>query len=126
MKTVDGTLIVVPNKHIVGEVIQNYSHFKKVNLTIGVSYSSDMQKVIDIIRQVIKSEPRVTANMEPKIGILEFADSSVNIMARFCCFQDDYYDVMFSVNKKVFEEFKRQGVEIPFPQRDVHIMEKKG
>lgn len=122
IKTVDGTLIVVPNKHIIGEVIHNCSHFKKVDITVGVSYSSDMQKVIEVVRQVILADKRITDTMRPKVGIKEFADFSVNIMARFWCLQDDYYDVLFGINKGIFDAFQKQGINIPFPQRDVHII----
>jgi len=60
----------------------------------------------------------------PKVGISEFADSSVNIYARVWCKQDQYWDVLFDLNKKIFEEFGKNGIEIPFPQRDVHIINK--
>lgn len=121
IKTVDGHLIVIPNKHIVGEVIHNYSGFKRIDLAVGVSYKSDIDKAIRIVRDVIKADPKILQDREPKVGISEFADSSISLMARVRCKQDDYWDVMFDVNKKIFEEFKRQGIEIPFPQRDIHI-----
>ncbi len=121
IKTVDGHTIVIPNKHIVGEVIHNYSDAKGVDLTIGVSYKSDVQKAIEIIRTIVADDARVIKEKSPKIGIAAFADSSVTIMARFWAKQDDYYDVMFGVNKKILETFKAQGIDIPFPQRDVHL-----
>lgn len=120
IKTVDGNLIVIPNKHIVGEIIHNYSDAKRMDLMFGVSYKSDVEKAIRIISETIKGDARV-APKEPKVGISEFADSSVNIMARLWCKQDDYWNVMFDINKKVFEAFNQEGIEIPFPQRDVHL-----
>ncbi len=125
VKTIDGTLIVIPNKHIIGEVIHNCSHYKKVDLKVGVSYSTDMQKAIDTVLKVIKSDERVVKTMQPKVGISEFGDSSVNIMARFWCKQDDYYDVLFGINKGIFNAFLREGINIPFPQQDIHIIENR-
>lgn len=124
IKTVDGNMIVIPNKHIVGEIIHNYSDAKRLDLTFGVSYKSDIDKAIRVIIDTIKGDERVFSK-EPKVGISEFADSSVNIMARLWCKQDDYWNVMFDVNKKVFDSFNKEGIEIPFPQRDVHLFKEE-
>jgi small conductance mechanosensitive channel len=123
IKTVDGNVIVIPNKHIIGEIIHNYSNAKRLDINVGVSYSSNVQKAIDIVRNIITNDKRVVR--PPKVGISEFADSSVNIYARLWCKQDDYWDVLFAINKDILDEFGKQGVEIPFPQRDVHIIDKK-
>ncbi len=123
IKTVDGTKIVVPNRHIIGEIIHNYSSAKRVDIKVGVSYQSDLNKAIDIVKDIIKQDQRVTK--EANVGVFEFADSSVNIYARLWCRQDDYWNLLFDVNKKIFDKFKRNGIEIPFPQRDVHLFEEK-
>ena len=122
MKTLDGTVIFIPNKQIIGEVMHNYSSCKKLDLTVGISYNSDPEKAIEIMKGIISHESRVTNQPQPKIGISEFADSSINIYARLWCKQADYYDVLFSVNRKIFAEFNANGINIPFPQRDVHII----
>ncbi len=121
LKALDGEIIFIPNKHIIGEIIQNFSNAKRVDFNVGVSYSSDIKKVIDIVKKVIKEDSKVTKEKEPKVGISEFADSSINIYARAWCKQNDYLDVKFSVNEKIFEEFNKNGIEIPFPQRDVNM-----
>ena len=125
LKTVDGTVIFIPNKQIVGEVIHNYSDFKKLDIKVGVSYEADVAKAIEIIKNIVRKNSHVAEKPEPKIGISEFADSSINIYARTWCKQVDYWDLMFDINKAIRDEFKNQGVTIPFPQRDVHIYEEK-
>ncbi|MEA3488771.1 MAG: mechanosensitive ion channel [Candidatus Omnitrophota bacterium] len=125
MKTLDGTVIFIPNKQIIGEVIHNYSAFKKLDITVGISYESDVDKAIKIIKEIIASENRLTKQPEPKIGISEFADSSINIYARLWCKQNDYYDLLFSINRDILGEFNKNYIVIPFPQRDVHIYEEK-
>ncbi len=125
LKTVDGTMIFIPNKHIVGEVIHNYSDLKRLDIAVGVGYKSDVQKAIAIVIDAIKNHPQAILDRQPKVGISEFADSSIKVLARFWCKQDYYWDVMFSVNKKIFDEFKKNGIEIPFPQREVHIHQQK-
>ena len=124
LKTVDGTIISVPNKDIVGEIIHNYSTFKKIDITVGISYKMDPQKAINVINGIVEKDDRVTKDVRPKVGISEFADSSVNIYARLWCKQDIYWDVLFDINKKIFAEFAKAGIEIPFPQQDVHIIDK--
>lgn len=121
LKTVDGEVIVVPNKHIVGEIIHNFSDFKRLDIKVGVSYKTDIAKAIEIVKNVIMNESRIINGKAPKVGIFEFADSSVTIYARVWCKQDNYWDALFAVNKNIFDEFNRSGIEIPFPQRDVHI-----
>ena len=78
-----------------------------------------------LISDVLKKESRVLQKTEPKIGILDFGDSSINLYARLWCKQEDYWDTLFSLNKRIFEEFKKNGIEIPFPQRDVHLTQEK-
>ncbi len=119
IKTIDGTLIFIPNKHIIGEIIHNYSAHKRVDIKVGVGYKSDVQKAIEIVKSVIKVDARTVAN--PKVGISDFGDSSVNIYARLWCKQDQYWDILFDLNKKIFDEFKKNNIDIPFPQRDVHV-----
>jgi small conductance mechanosensitive channel len=122
LKTIDGDTIVVPNKHIIGEIIQNSSDFKRVDLTVGVGYDSDMDKAVRIIKDTIKKDARVAQTREPKVGINDFGDSGVNIFIRFWCRQADYYDVRFAINKNIFEAFKSHNIQIPFPQREVRIV----
>lgn len=121
LRALDGETIFIPNKHIVGEIIQNFSHVKRIDLTIGVSYSSDINKALDVVTKVIEQDPGVVKEKEPKIGISEFADSSINIYARLWCKQTEFFDVKFRINKKIFEAFQQHAIEIPFPQRDVNL-----
>jgi small conductance mechanosensitive channel len=121
VKTVDGTMIVVPNKQIIGEIIHNYSDFKKLDITVGVSYDSDIGKAINVVKNVVIQDKRISQQPEPKVGISEFADSSINIYSRLWCKQSDYWDVMFDINKKIYEEFSKNNITIPFPQRDIHV-----
>ena len=125
IETIDGITVVIPNKHIVGEIIHNYSSAKRVDINVGISYKSDVQKAIDLVARVVEKDPRVARDRKIKIGIAEFGDSSVNLMARLWCKQNDYWDVLFDINKKIFDAFKQEGIEIPFPQRDVHLFQKK-
>jgi small conductance mechanosensitive channel len=122
IKALDGTMIVVPNKQIVGDVIHNYSDTKKLDITMGVSYESDTDKAISLMRKIIEADKRIANKDKIKIGIAEFADSSINIFVRLRVRQNNYWDVLFDVNRKIKEAFNKNNITIPFPQRDVHLL----
>jgi small conductance mechanosensitive channel len=125
LKTVDGDLIVVPNKHIIGEIIHNSSDFKRVDITVGIGYRSDVDLAIRLIKETLKKDARVNQTREPKVGISEFADSSITIFVRFWCKQAEFYDVKFAVNRNILEALRSGHIEIPFPQREVRILDAK-
>ena len=78
-------------------------------------------RFIETIRAVIHKDPRVVREQEPKIGIAAFADSSINLTVRLWCKQRDALDVLFGINKGIAEEFRRNDITIPFPQREVRL-----
>ncbi len=122
---IDGSIIVIPNKHIIGEVIRNYSEYRKLEVNIGVAYDSDVKKAIAIIEGIIKAEKRIPNAEVYKIGIKEFADSAINLQALVWVPQAKYVDVKFGINNSILEQFRAQGIVIPFPQRDVRIISGK-
>lgn len=127
VRTLDGTQVVIPNKKIIGEVIHNYSGYKRLDIKVGIGYNADVDKAISLVKGVIAGQKMVSQKPQPKIGISEFADSSITVYARLWCRQNDYWDLMFAVNKGIHDEFAKNGVVIPFPQRDVHVYsDKKG
>ena len=112
---------MVPNKYVIGEIIHSYSGHKAVDIKVGVSYHSDVTQAIEVIRGIIKATAQVEHAKEPQTGISEFADSSIILTAHIWCKQRDYFTVLFGINKRILEEFKRRGIDIPFPQRDLHV-----
>ncbi len=123
--TVDGDKIIVPNKHIIGEIIHNSSTLKRVDINVGVSYATDVENAIRVIKAVVDSDSRVITSRGAKVGVLDFGDSSVNIFIRLWCKQQDYYEVKFAINKNILATLQKNKIEIPFPQRDVRIVEHK-
>jgi small conductance mechanosensitive channel len=127
IKTLDGTRVVIPNKKIIGEVIHNYSDYKRLDIKVGIGYNTDVDKAVSLVKGVIAGQKMVSQKPQPKVGISEFADSSIIVYARVWCRQQDYWDLMFAVNKDIYDEFRKNGIAIPFPQRDVRIFnETKG
>ena len=89
---------------------------------IGIGYTSDIQKAYDTISSVIKEDSRILPDPPAQIAVSELADSSVNFVVRPWVNKADYWQVRFDVTRKIKESFDANGIEIPFPQRVVHMV----
>lgn len=118
----DGVEILVPNRHIVGEVLHNSHKFTLSEMTVGVAYNSDIDHVLALLNQVLDDCELVTKEPAPLIGIGEFGDSSVNIDLRYWVDTDKLYASKYQVNKIIWDTLKANNIEIPFPQRDVRLV----
>ena len=121
LKDEDDVRIMIPNRHIVGEILHNSAESSLVEATVGVSYSSAPAQVVDVILGVLDSHG-VTGIRPPQVGIDEFGDSSLNIGIRFWVPTKKYHETRFKVNNAIFEALKLAGIEIPFPQREVRML----
>ena len=121
---IDNVRIIVPNSQVTGGNITNYTvnGTRRVDLVIGVSYEDDIKKAKEVMLGVLKEHPKVLDTPEPFVGVLELADSSVNYAVRPWCKAADYWDVYFDITERVKIELEANGLTIPFPQRDVHMI----
>lgn len=124
LKTGDNRLIHIPNGKIIAGNIVNFSanDTRRVDMVFGISYDDDIKKAKTIIEDVLKSESRVLPEPEPTIGVLELADSSVNIAVRPWVNTSDYWPTLFALNETIKEKFDEVGISIPFPQSDIHLI----
>ena len=122
----DGEEITIPNKHIVGEILTNSFANKIVETKIGISYEDDPEKAIEVIREVLAQIPDIVTEPAPHVGIEEFGDSSVNIGMRYWVPTKQYYQILYEANSAVYAALKEKQINIPFPQRDVHIISQQG
>ena len=122
----DGVKITIPNKHIVGEILHNSRENKIVESVIGISYDSDPEKAVEQVRQILEKFEEVQQTPRPQVGIQEFADSSINIGYRYWVPTAKYFQVSYEVNSAVYKALQEAGINIPFPQRDVHIISQPG
>ncbi|MCK4524581.1 mechanosensitive ion channel, partial [candidate division WOR-3 bacterium] len=90
-------------------------------LSIGISYNANIKLAKDTVKQIINSHNKVIADKGITVEVSELADSSVNFVIRMWTKTSDYWDVFFYMNEKIKEEFDKKGIEIPFPQLDVHL-----
>ena len=121
----DNIKIIIPNGQVTGGNILNYSvnGTRRVDLVVGVSYGDDLKKAKDIISGVLESDPRVLNDPAFTVAVLELADSSVNFVVRPWVKSADYWDVYFGITEDVKNALDKNGITIPFPQRDVHMIQ---
>lgn len=119
----DNQLIIVPNNKIISDIITNINakNTRRIDLTVGISYSDDMAKTKEILARLAKEHSRVLADPAPTIAVAELADSSVNLVFRPWVKTADYWDVRFDLMEKIKNGLDDAGISIPFPQRDVHL-----
>jgi len=124
LKTGDNKQIVVPNGQIMGSIITNYSanETRRVDLTIGVGYDDDIDKVRSTLQDLIDADERILKDPSPLIAVSELADSSVNFTVRTWVKSADYSGVFFGLTEAIKKRFDAEGISFPYPQRDVHLI----
>lgn len=124
MKSLDNKTIIIPNGGLSTGSMVNYSTEPKrrVDFTFGIAYGDDVDKAKDVLMGLIKTDKRIINDpAEPFIAVSELADSSVNLVVRVWAEAANYWGIYFDMNEKVYKEFAKEGINIPFPQMDVHI-----
>jgi small conductance mechanosensitive channel len=118
----DGVKITIPNKHIVGEILHNSEERRIVEEVVGISYDSDPEKAIRIIKDALGQFQEISTAPPPRVGIQQFGDSSINIGLRYWIPTREYFGTLYQVNLAVYNQLKARDIQIPYPQRDIHIV----
>jgi small conductance mechanosensitive channel len=128
MATPDNIQILIPNGKLFGDIIRNVSGYetRRVDMVIGIGYDSSIQKAIEVMTALLKEDERVLEDPAPMIAVSELADSSVNFVVRPWVKSGDYWGFKFDFTRRVKEAFDENGIEIPFPQRVVHMPSNPG
>jgi len=124
LKTRDNKIIILANGAVANGTIVNYTKAKKrrVDWTFGIAYGDDLKVAKELITKFAAEDKLIISDPEPLfVGLGELGDSSVNITVRAWTMTDDYFDVFFKMNERVYNEFGAAGLSIPFPQMDVHL-----
>lgn len=124
--TPDNREITVPNGAIFGGKIVNVSarSTRRIDLVFGISYTDDIAKARTLMMKVMSEDERVLKDPEPAVSLAELADSSVNLNVRPWVKSSDYWAVRSDLLERIKAVFDRNGISIPFPQRDVHLYPK--
>jgi small conductance mechanosensitive channel len=127
LKTPDNKTIMIPNGPLSTGSLTNYSTEprRRVDWTIGIGYGDDVDKAYEVIKRLLDGDDRILDDPEPFIAIKELADSSVNFTVRAWVNASDYWGVFFRMNEEVYKTFDKEGLNIPYPQSDVHLFKEK-
>ncbi|MFT6986964.1 MAG: small conductance mechanosensitive channel [Psychromonas sp.] len=123
LTTPDNKFVVVPNSAILSGNIVNYSRMptRRIDLIIGVSYGADLAKTKALLERVVKANSDVLETPAPLVAVAELGDSSVNLVVRPWVNCADYWKVRFALMEAIKNGLDEEGIEIPFPQMDVHM-----
>lgn len=128
IRALDGTEAIVPNERLVAEPVTNQSYTdRKVLLRcdVQVSYASDVDCALELLRQAARVSPRVLADPAPGAALADFGADGLNLALTFWIAdpENGRLNVTSEVNREILRLFRENGIEIPFPQRDVRIVQ---
>jgi small conductance mechanosensitive channel len=106
----------------VGEILHNSEERRIVEEVVGISYDSDPEKAIRIIKDALGQFQEISTAPPPRVGIQQFGDSSINIGLRYWIPTREYFGTLYQVNLAVYNQLKARDIQIPYPQRDIHIV----
>ncbi|MEX2517632.1 MAG: mechanosensitive ion channel family protein [Gammaproteobacteria bacterium] len=111
----DGETILVPNRHIIGEILHNTRSGLLIESSVGISYGNDPDTAINVINTVLEDNAAVVNDPQPQVGIEAFGDSSIDIGYRYWAPTKLAFQTQYAVNNRVFTDLKTAGITIPFP-----------
>ncbi|WP_456365472.1 mechanosensitive ion channel family protein [Thermococcus sp.] len=126
--TADNVLITIPNKLVWGSPIVNYTRMptRRVSVDVGIAYGTNLERAMKLAVELMKNHPKVLREPEPSVVVTALADSSINLQLRAWTKTEDYWAVKGDLTRGIYELYTEEGVEIPFPQMDVHVKEMPG
>ena len=125
MRTFDGAEVIVPNGDLIAGKVINWTlsdRLRRVEVSVGVAYGTDPSNVLEILLNAASPHPSVLSSPKPEALFVGFGDSSLDFLLRFWTTDiDSWRKVRSDVTVLVNDALKDGGIEIPFPQRDLHV-----
>ena len=119
----DLSRVVIPNRKIVGEILHNYGRIRQLELEVGVAYDSDLDQALATIHDILDKNPRILKTPPAVVNVRVLGASAINIAVKPWVEVPDFMPAMGEVNKAVVERFRALGIVIPFPQREIRLLE---
>lgn len=123
LKTPDNKTIIIPNGGLSTSSMVNYSTEprRRVDLVFGIGYGDNVDKAKKVLFGLIDNDSRILKDPKPFIAVSELADSSVNLVVRVWAETANYWGIYFDLTENVYKTFEKEGLNIPYPQIDVHL-----
>lgn len=125
LKTFDGVVVHQPNSNIWGSEIKNYSQaeLRRADLVVGIGYRDDIGRALQVAEELLAADERVLAEPESLVAVESLGADSVNVLIRFWAAPADFWAAKLDLTRRVKERFDEEGIEIPFQQRDLHLIQ---
>ena len=117
----DRSVVTIPNRKIIGEILHNYGTIRQLDLNVGVAYGADLARALSTIDEILRGNPRVLKDPAPVVGISKLGDSSINISVQPWVAVVDYGSAQLELYKSVLDLFRAEQIDIPFPQSEVRL-----
>lgn len=123
LRAFDHRVIILPNSEITTAPIINFSSLpqRRIDVSVGVGYDDDLQIARDVLLQIARQEPLLAAEPEPVVRVVNLGESSVDIVLQVFARNDDYVEARSRLVEAVRNKLIEQGLNIPYPQRDLHV-----
>ena len=118
----DRSRVVIPNRKIVGEILHNYGTIRQQDITVGVSYSTNLPAAIAVINQLLAGNPHVLKDVPPVVAVGQFGESSIEILVKPWTSVNDYGNASAEIKLAIIDAFRARHIEIPFPQQEVRLL----
>ena len=118
----DRSRVVIPNRKIIGEVLHNYGTIRQLDLSVGVAYGTNIQETLAVVRELVARNPRVLKEPAPAVGVANLGGSSVDIAVKPWVSVADFGAASAEINQTILEVFREKGISIPFPQREIRLL----
>lgn len=125
LRNEDEELITIPNKQMIGDILVNSFEYRVVETVIGVTYTQNPNKAIEVMTQVLESTKEVSKEHKPVVGIAKFGESAIEIGLRYWVPTKSYFKTQYEVNLALYSALHVNDITIPFPQREVRILGEK-
>ncbi len=121
----DGVPLFVPNSNVWGKQVSNYSQAgrRRNDLVVGIGYGDDVARAMAVLQELVADEPRALQDPAPLVAVESLGESSVNLLLRYWTAAGDLFATRFDLTRAVKERFDAEGISIPYPQRDLHVVE---
>jgi small conductance mechanosensitive channel len=119
----DRSMVVIPNRKIVGEILHNYGRIRQIKCAVDVSYATDVTFALSLVEEILRANARVLQDPAPVFGVAQLAESGVTLNVCPWVNVPDYGAAAGELNQAILETFRAQNIVIPFPQREVRMLE---
>ena len=125
--TAQNKTVTIPNNKVRDSNIVNYSEIGvlRADVEVSVSYEDDLRQVKQLLQKMLTDDPRVLADPPATVVVLDFEDSGIKMSIRPFVKTENYWNMQFDLRERIKQEFDEKGITIPYPQRDVHMVQKE-